>query len=40
MAIGKWDESAILDSEMSEYISTARKFGKEWFIGSVANKQE
>lgn len=38
-AVGKWDESRILNSKMGEYISTARRHGKEWFIGSVINQQ-
>jgi len=39
MPVGKWDESRILHSKMDEYISTARRHGKEWFIGSVYNQQ-
>ncbi|MCM4155778.1 alpha-glucosidase [Gramella sp. AN32] len=39
MPVGKWDESLILHSKMDEYISTARRHGKEWFIGSVYNQQ-
>ncbi|WP_218939727.1 glycoside hydrolase family 97 protein [Lutibacter citreus] len=39
MPVGKWDESKVLNSKMGEYISTARRFGEEWFIGSVSNKQ-
>ena len=36
--VGKWDESLILHSKMGEYITTARRHGKEWFIGSVYNQ--
>ncbi|WP_321373317.1 glycoside hydrolase family 97 catalytic domain-containing protein [uncultured Draconibacterium sp.] len=39
MPVGKWDESRVLHSKMTEYISTARRQGKEWFIGSVYNQQ-
>lgn len=35
--VGKWDESRILNSKIGEYITTARRHGKEWFIGSVHN---
>jgi alpha-glucosidase len=39
MPVGKWDESRILNSKMEEYITTARRHGEEWFIGSVYNQQ-
>ncbi|WP_372743966.1 glycoside hydrolase family 97 catalytic domain-containing protein [Lutibacter sp.] len=39
MPVGKWDETRILNSKMSEYITTARRYGKEWFIGSVINRK-
>ena len=35
MPVGKWDESKVLHAKMGEYISTARRHGEEWFIGSV-----
>jgi len=38
-AVGQWDESRILNSKMGEYITTARRHGKEWFVGSVINQQ-
>ena len=37
--VGKWDESRILHSKIGEYITTARRHGKDWFIGSVYNQQ-
>ena len=37
--VGKWDESRILNSKIGEYITTARRYGDEWFIGSVINQQ-
>ena len=37
--VGKWDESRILNSDIEAYITTARRHGKEWFIGSVINQQ-
>lgn len=39
MPVGKWDESKILGSEMGEYISTARRFNEQWFVGSVTHKK-
>lgn len=35
MPVGKWDESKVLHAKIDEYLSTARRSGKEWFIGSV-----
>jgi alpha-glucosidase len=35
MPVGKWDESKVLHAEIDGYISTARRHGEEWFIGSV-----
>ncbi|MCB4807843.1 glycoside hydrolase family 97 protein [Tamlana sp. 62-3] len=37
MPVGKWDETKILHAKMDAYISTARRQGDEWFIGSVHN---
>ena len=37
--VGKWDESKILNSKIGEYITTARRSGKEWFIGSVISQK-
>lgn len=37
--VGKWDESRILNSKMGEYISTTRRHGKEWFVGSVYSQK-
>lgn len=39
MPVGKWDESKVLSSKIDDHISTARRFGEEWFIGSVASKK-
>ncbi|WP_200864784.1 glycoside hydrolase family 97 protein [Arcticibacter svalbardensis] len=39
LPVGKWDESRILNSKMGDYITTARRHGKEWFIGSVYNQK-
>jgi len=38
MPVGKWDESRIVHSKIGEYITTARRHGNEWFIGSVYNQ--
>lgn len=35
MPVGKWDESKVLHAKMDTYISTARRSGDQWFIGSV-----
>ncbi|WP_379862112.1 glycoside hydrolase family 97 protein [Mariniflexile ostreae] len=39
LPVGKWDESKVLHAEMDQYISTARRHGEEWFVGSVANQE-
>lgn len=39
LPVGKWDESRILHSKIDEYLTTARRHEKEWFIGSVYNQQ-
>ena len=38
MPVGKWDETKILHAKMDAYISTARRHGESWFIGSVYNE--
>ncbi|BAX78813.1 glycoside hydrolase family 97 protein [Labilibaculum antarcticum] len=35
MPVGKWDETQVLNSNINKFITTARRHGKEWFIGSV-----
>jgi len=39
MPVGQWDESRVLHAKMGDYISTARRHGEEWFIGSVYNQK-
>ncbi|WP_205860200.1 glycoside hydrolase family 97 protein [Polaribacter sp. 20A6] len=39
MPVGKWDETRILNSAMAKNITTARRHGKEWFIGSVIDRK-
>ena len=39
MPVGHWDESKVLHAKMDDYISTARRHGEEWFIGSVYNQK-
>lgn len=34
-----WDETRVLNSKMAEYITTARRSGKQWFIASVINER-
>ncbi|MBP1840113.1 glycoside hydrolase family 97 protein [Formosa algae] len=35
MPVGKWDDTKILHAKMDRYISTARRHGDAWYIGSV-----
>lgn len=37
LPIGKWDESRIINAKMGEYITTARRSGNDWFVGSVSS---
>ncbi|GAB5554437.1 MAG: glycoside hydrolase family 97 protein [Saprospiraceae bacterium] len=37
--VGQWDESKILHAKMGEYITTARRHGDQWFIGSAYNQK-
>ncbi|UMB53763.1 glycoside hydrolase family 97 protein [Lutibacter sp. A64] len=39
MPVGKWDESKVLNASIGKNITTARRFGKEWFIGSVIDQK-
>lgn len=39
LPVGKWDESRILNAKMGQYMTTARRHNKEWFVGSVINQQ-
>ncbi|MFV0470916.1 MAG: glycoside hydrolase family 97 catalytic domain-containing protein [Paludibacteraceae bacterium] len=32
-----WDDTKVLDGEIGEYISIARKSGNEWFVGTMTN---
>jgi alpha-glucosidase len=34
-----WDESRVLDSEVGRKIVTARRSGRQWFVGSVIDEQ-
>jgi len=34
-----WDETKILNGQVGEYISVARRSGSEWFVGAITNKQ-
>ncbi len=35
-----WDNTKVLNGEIVEYITIARKSGEEWFIGSITNIEE
>lgn len=32
-----WDETKVLNGEIGEYITVARKSGEDWFIGAITN---
>jgi alpha-glucosidase len=34
-----WDETLVLDAEIGEYITMARRAGEQWFVGSLANEK-
>ena len=33
-----WDETRVITGKVGEYISVARRKGREWYIGSIAGK--
>lgn len=37
--VGKWDESLVHNAKMGEYITTARSYNGEWFVGSVHDQK-
>ncbi|MCG8308727.1 MAG: glycoside hydrolase family 97 protein [Cytophagales bacterium] len=37
--VGKWNDTKILHSKIGAYITTARRAGNEWFIGSVISQK-
>ena len=34
-----WDETRVLQGEIGQYITTARRKGEEWFIGTITNNE-
>lgn len=34
---GTWDETKVLDGEPGEFVTIARRNGKQWFLGSMTN---
>ena len=34
-----WDDTKILNGQIGEYITSARRSGNEWFIGSMTNSE-
>ncbi|MDP3180914.1 MAG: glycoside hydrolase family 97 C-terminal domain-containing protein, partial [Bacteroidota bacterium] len=34
-----WDDTKILNGQVGEFITSARRSGKEWFIGSMTNSE-
>ena len=39
LPVGAWDETRVLRAEFGKAITTARRSGREWFIGSVVDEQ-
>ncbi|MCY4161653.1 MAG: glycoside hydrolase family 97 catalytic domain-containing protein [Flavobacteriaceae bacterium] len=37
--VGQWDESKVIDAKIGSHISTARRHGEQWFVGSVASQK-
>lgn len=35
-----WDETKVLNAEVSGYISIARRKGNDWYVGSITNHEE
>ena len=35
-----WDDTKVLDGEVGEYVTIARRSGEEWFVGSLTNNEE
>ena len=38
--VGTWDETRVLQSEIGDYIVTARRHGKNWFVGATNNEED
>ncbi len=34
-----WDETAVLDAAVGEYVLMARKYGEDWYLGAMTNWQ-
>jgi alpha-glucosidase len=34
-----WDDTKVLNGEVGEYVTVARRSGNEWFVGAITNKQ-
>ncbi len=34
-----WDDTKVINGEIGEYISVARRSGKDWFVGSITNSE-
>jgi alpha-glucosidase len=32
-----WDDTKVLDAQISEYVLTARRSGKDWYVGAMTN---
>ena len=35
-----WDDTKVLQGEVGEFITIARRKGEEWFIGSITNNEK
>lgn len=36
--VGKWDETRVLDAAIGDYVVTARRSGKRWYLGAITNE--
>ncbi|WP_257666298.1 glycoside hydrolase family 97 protein [Parapedobacter tibetensis] len=34
-----WDDTRVLNGEIGEYVTMARRSGKEWFVGAIGNNE-
>ncbi len=35
----KWDETRVLQGEIGQFVVTARRLGRDWYIGAMSNEQ-
>lgn len=37
--VGKWDETIVPQAEIGDYVVTARRQGRNWFVGAITNER-